>query len=73
MSACVLVLAGLVPGDGPGPVSGEVTEGLELSGHWHGRWVLPDGTIREAFVRPDWVGLGDAGLALGGGTRAVCR
>jgi hypothetical protein len=35
MSACVLLLAaGVVPGDGPGPVSSEVAEGFALYGKW---------------------------------------
>jgi hypothetical protein len=44
MSTLVLVMAaGMVLGDGPQRVSGEVEQGLDLRGEWEGTWYWPCG------------------------------
>jgi hypothetical protein len=54
MSAFVLILAaGMVLGDGPERVSGEVEQGLDLSGRWAGILRTDYGVTREVEIRDE--------------------
>ena len=49
--AMVLMAAMVIPGNGPEKVSGEVKQGLDLSGEWEGSWDRGTGLIYKANLR----------------------
>ena len=49
MSTLVMVMAaGMMPGDGPEKVSGEIVQGLDMRRLWEGLWIDSDGIWRKA-------------------------
>ena len=52
MSVYAIILIGLMIGNGPGKVSWEMEQKLDLSGEWEGTWELGRGKIASAFVDP---------------------
>jgi hypothetical protein len=46
--AMILTAAMVVPGDGPKMESGEIEQGLDLSGEWEGLWIDDEGIRRKA-------------------------